>query len=67
MSHEMTPMEQASLKHAKEWLVYAQSKQSALDLERDKARRAQLDRAQGHSPKCGILKCHHSCPKLSNK
>lgn len=61
----MSPIEKTSLTHAKQWLAYAKSKQSLIDLEADKAKREQADKALGHSPRCGILKCHHTCPKMS--
>jgi hypothetical protein len=58
------PMEQASLAHAADELRYRRSGQAAKDLAADIARRDALTKAQGHSLKCGILKCHPECPSL---
>ena len=57
----MNRMEKAALQHVREELRYRQSAQALNDLAADIAKRAKLDRAQGHSPKCGILKCHPDC------
>lgn len=59
----MDKMEKASLDHAAEWLRYERSIQSRNDLLVDKQRRERLDLKLGHSPKCGILKCHPECTR----
>lgn len=59
----MNANEKATLKHAAEWLRYSRSPQYSPDLLADKARRAESDRKAGHSPKCGILKCHPDCKR----
>jgi hypothetical protein len=50
-----------TLQHARDEIRYQRTVQAANDRAADKARRAKLDRAVGHSPKCGILKCHPEC------
>jgi len=57
----MTKMEQAALDHVRAELRYQRSSRARNDLAADIARRARIDRMQGHSPKCGILKCHPDC------
>jgi len=54
----MNKMEKAALRHAKDWLEYQRSPQARVDAAIDAAKRAKRDRAFGHSPKCGLLKCH---------
>lgn len=58
---DMNEMEKAALRHVREWLRYEQSNQASNDRLIDIARRAKINRALGHSPKCGILKCHPEC------
>jgi len=58
------PMEQAALNHATDELRYQRSQKARDDLAADIARRDTLTIKQGHSPKCGILKCHPECPSL---
>jgi hypothetical protein len=57
----MNKMERAALQHVRSELRYQQSKRARIDRAADIARRAKIDRALGHSPKCGILKCHPDC------
>ena len=57
----MNKMEQTALRHATEWLEYQKSPQAAIDLKREMAERESLTIRQGHSLKCGILKCHPEC------
>jgi len=57
-------LEKAALKNASEWLRYSRSPQARLDAERDAAKRVKADRKAGHSPLCGIMKCHETCPSL---
>lgn len=57
----MNQMEKASLNHAAEWLRYQKSPKAKDDLAADITRRTRLTIAQGHSTKCGILKCHPEC------
>lgn len=59
-----TTMEQAALGHAADELRYQRSQKARDDLAADIARRDRLTLAQGHSLKCGILKCHPECPRL---
>lgn len=61
----MTRMEQAALRHVAEYHRYTNSPQARIDAERDRARRIAADKKAGHTPMCGLLKCHHSCPKLA--
>lgn len=56
-----TKMEDAALQHARDELRYQRSTQALNDRASDIARRAKIDRKLGHSPKCGILKCHPDC------
>jgi len=60
----MNRLEAAALRHAAEWLRYSRSPQARLDAAADAARRAQADKAAGHSPRCGLLRCHPDCPSL---
>lgn len=62
-SKHFATMERAAQNHAAEWLRYAGSKQYAIDLANEKVSRAALDVAAGHSPKCGLTKCHPSCKR----
>lgn len=57
----MNRMEQAAQRHAAEWLAYQRSPQYAADLRADIARRAAIDAARGHTPRCGILQCVPGC------
>lgn len=43
---------------------YSRSQRSALDNLIDKQRRVQADISNGHSPRCGLLRCHPTCPRL---
>ena len=60
----MRSMEKAALDHAAAELRYRRSQKARDDLAADKARRNALTKSQGHSLKCGILKCHPECPSL---
>lgn len=60
----MNQMEKASLKHVAAELRYQSSQKARNDLATDIARRNSLTIAQGHSLKCGILKCHPECGKV---
>ena len=60
----MNRMEKASLHHVAEWMRYSKSPQYLRDLKADIAQREAIDRKAGHSPKCGLLKCHPSCGTL---
>jgi hypothetical protein len=66
-SDQMNQMEKASLNHATEWLRYQKSPKARNDLAADIARRNRLTISQGHSLKCGILKCHPECPTWGGK
>jgi hypothetical protein len=57
----MRKMEQAALAHAAAEIRYQKSQKSRDDLAADIARRNRLTIAQGHSLKCGILRCHPEC------
>jgi hypothetical protein len=57
----MRKMEQAALAHAAAELRYQGSQKARDDLAADIARRNRLTISQGHSLKCGILKCHPEC------
>lgn len=59
----MTKLECAAIEHANQWLVYQRSPEARRDAELDRLRRAKADKAAGHSPMCGLLKCHPSCKK----
>lgn len=59
----MTRLERAALDHAKEWLRYQSSPQAKRDAEIDRKRRAERDKAAGHLPTCGILKCSPHCKR----
>jgi hypothetical protein len=54
-------MEQTALNHAADELHYQRSQKARNDLATDIARRDRLTIKQGHSLKCGILKCHPEC------
>lgn len=60
----MNQMEKSSLSHATEWLRYQKSQKARDDLAADIARRNRLTIAQGHSTKCGVLKCHPECRRV---
>jgi hypothetical protein len=60
----MDQMEKAALAHAADWLRYQASPKARDDLSADIARRRKIDRQLGHSPKCGILKCHPECKRV---
>lgn len=60
---QMRKMEQAALAHAAEELRYQSSQKAKDDLAADIARRTRLTISQGHSTKCGILKCHPECKR----
>jgi hypothetical protein len=57
----MNKMEQSALTHAIAELRYQKSQKARNDLAADIARRNRLTISQGHSLKCGILKCHPEC------
>jgi hypothetical protein len=59
----MNKMEQAALQHARDWLRYERSTQAITDRAADVVKRAKRDHAHGHSPKCGLLKCHPDCKR----
>lgn len=59
----MNQMEQAALNHATEYLRYSATQKAKDDLAADIARRNRLTIKQGHSLKCGILKCHPECKR----
>lgn len=61
----MRKMEQAALEHAAAELRYQGSQKARDDLAADIARRNRITIAQGHSLKCGILKCHPECKRGS--
>lgn len=63
----MKEIEKSSLRHAKDWLDYQRSPQAKADLAADKAKRDELTLKQGHSLKCGLLKCHPECPTQKGK
>lgn len=63
-SKVLGPMERASLSHAADELRYRRSQKARDDMAADVARRNALTIKQGHSLKCGILKCHPSCPSV---
>jgi hypothetical protein len=56
-------MEKACLGHAATELRYQRSQKARDDLAADIARRNRLMISQGHSLKCGIMKCHPECKK----
>lgn len=58
-------MERAALLHVKAQLAYQRSPQARLDAIQDKAKRAELDRKNGHSPSCTLTKCAPGCQKRS--
>jgi hypothetical protein len=60
-------LEQAALDHAAAELRYQRSTQARIDLAADITRRNKLTIAQGHSPKCGLLRCHPDCKKGNAK
>lgn len=60
----MTRLEKAALNHAAEEIRYQRSPQAKIDAAFDRKRRIQADKKAGHSPACGIMKCHPSCPSL---
>jgi hypothetical protein len=60
----MRRLEAAALRHAAAQLRYQRSAQAKRDREADATRRAQADRAAGHLPACGLLRCCPSCPTL---
>lgn len=60
---KLSPIERSSLNHAREWLRYQRSAQAQQDLIADKKRREAADKAAGHLPQCGLLKCVAGCLK----
>jgi hypothetical protein len=58
----MRKMEQAALAHAADELRYQGSQKARNDLAADIARRDRIN--QGHSLKCGIMKCHPECRRV---
>ena len=62
----MNRMEKAALRHIAEYHRYERSPQARIDRELDKQRRAAADRAIGHTPMCGLMKCHPSCTHQRN-
>lgn len=60
----MQQMEQAALNHAADELRYQRSQKARNDLAADTARRNRLTITQGHSLKCGIMKCHPECKRV---
>jgi hypothetical protein len=63
-SKQMNQMERTALNHAAEWLRYQKSQKARDDLAADITRRNRLTINQGHSLKCGILKCHPECRRV---
>jgi hypothetical protein len=61
----MTRMEQAALQHAADELRYQRTAQAAIDAKADRVRRALADRAAGHLPACGLLRCAAGCKAQS--
>lgn len=59
----MKPSERAALQHAADELAYRRSPQAKIDAEADRARRERADRAAGHLPTCGLLKCDPKCTR----
>jgi hypothetical protein len=59
----MTSREQDALDHAYEELRYQASPQAAEDRSTDALRRAQRDKAAGHTPRCSLTRCAPDCPK----
>ena len=59
----MTKHEQYLRDLAREEQRYQGTAQAARDLAADKARRDALTLKQGHSLKCGLLRCHPECRK----
>jgi len=59
----MTKHERYLLTLALEERRYQASARGKRDLEADKARRDALTIKQGHSLKCGLLRCHPECRK----
>lgn len=47
-------------REAERWL---RSPEARRLVEQDRKRQAEADIATGHSPKCGILRCHPECKK----
>jgi hypothetical protein len=60
----MRKMEQAALAHAADELRYQGSQKARNDLAADIARRDRITINQGHSLKCGIMKCHPECRRV---
>ena len=57
----MTRLEQSSLDHVRDYWRDVKSGKWDRDTQADIARRADLDRKLGHSPRCGLLKCAPEC------
>jgi len=62
-SKQMRQMEKSSLEHAAAELLYQGSQKARNDFAADTSRRNHLTIAQGHSLKCGIMKCHPECQR----
>jgi hypothetical protein len=56
-------MEKASLDHVKAELRYRKSPKALNDAILDRAKRAESDKANGHSVGCSLTKCAADCRK----
>lgn len=57
----ISKMERAALEHAAGELAYRKSPQYHRDQIADAERRVKADRAAGHLPTCGLLRCAPGC------
>jgi len=60
----MNTNDRFQLQRAREAERYIRSAEYEHLVQQDIARQKELDRAAGHLPECGLLKCHPDCPTL---
>lgn len=59
----MTPFERFQLQRAKDAERWMKSAEYRKEERENKILREAIDRKLGHTPLCGILKCHPSCKR----
>lgn len=63
----MNRLEVAALRHAADWLRYSRSPQAKRDMAIEAVNMAKADKANGHTPQCGLMKCSPNCPSIRRK
>ena len=62
----MNKWEREQLQRAIEAESYIKSPEYAAIVEEERKQQEEADIAAGHSPKCGLNKCHPECPSLKH-